>query len=113
MGKQLGFFDVDRRLDQLAKAGDPLLALARVVDFELFRAAIEAATRFSDRPRRPATLSPPHAISDRVGARRDAVLMLKVFVLQALYGLANAAAECQSRDRLSYQRLKAELAAEK
>jgi len=92
MAKQFGFFDVDRRLAQLTRAGDPLLALAKVVDIALFRDEIEAATKFVDRGKGG---RPPW----------DAVLMLKVFVLQALYGLSDEATEYQIRDRLSFQRL--------
>jgi IS5 family transposase len=32
-----GFFDVDERLRRLTDLGDQLLALAKVVDFEIFR----------------------------------------------------------------------------
>ena len=45
MAGQAGFFDADGRLAWLSSAGDPL---ARVVDFELFRPALEASLARSD-----------------------------------------------------------------
>jgi hypothetical protein len=43
MAGQPGFFDGDERLKALSAAGDPLERLAKVVDFEVFRDALEAA----------------------------------------------------------------------
>jgi hypothetical protein len=40
---QPGFFDLDERYAALSSAGDPLVRLALVVEFELFRAELEAA----------------------------------------------------------------------
>jgi IS5 family transposase len=91
MAGQAGFFDTDERLAWLSGAGDPLERLSRVVDFELFRAELEAALARSDRSRGG---RPPY----------DAVLMFKVLVLQALYTLSDDAAEYQIRDRLSFMR---------
>ena len=88
---QRGFFDVDERLAQLPKAGDPLLRLASVVDFEIFRGELNRALsrRSRDKGGRPPM---------------DAVLMFKVLVLQALYGLSDEQAEFHVRDRLSFMR---------
>jgi transposase, IS5 family len=91
MGQQPGFFDVDERLAALSAAGDPLERLSAVVDFELFRPVLDVALARSDRSRGG---RPPY----------DAVLMFKVLVLQALYGLSDDAAEFQIRDRLSFMR---------
>jgi hypothetical protein len=58
MSGQPGFFDLDERYRALSAAGDALERLARAVDFELFRAELEAALRRSDPPRagvRPTT----------------------------------------------------------
>jgi IS5 family transposase len=88
---QPGFFDVDERLAALSAAGDPLERLSTVVDFELFRPVLDAALARSDRRRGG---RPPY----------DAVLMFKVLVLQALYGLSDDAVEFQIRDRLSFMR---------
>ena len=64
---QPGLFDLDERYAALSKRGDPLEWLAAVVDFEMFRADLEAALDRSDRSRggRPAM---------------DAVMMFQVLV---------------------------------
>jgi hypothetical protein len=49
MADQPGFFDLDGRYRALSAAGDPLERLAAVIDFELFRADLDAALRRSDR----------------------------------------------------------------
>ncbi len=91
MGGQLGFFDLEDRLATLSAAGDPLERLASAVDFEIFRPALKRALRRSDRGKGG---RPPF----------DPVLMFKVLVLQALYGLSDGQAEYQIRDRLSFMR---------
>jgi IS5 family transposase len=91
MARQAGFFDTDERLRSLSAAGDPLERLAAVVDFELFRAELEAALARGDRSRGG---RPPF----------DAVLMFRILVLQALYTLSDDQAEYQLRDRLSFMR---------
>ena len=88
---QPGLFDLDERYAALSKRGDPLERLAAVVDFEMFRADLEAALARSDRSRGG---RPP----------MDAVMMFQVLVLQALYGLADEQTEFQIRDRLSFMR---------
>ena len=65
--------------------------LAKVVDFELFRAELEAALQRSDRSKGG---RPPY----------DAVLMFRVLVLQTLYTLSDDQTEYQLRDRLSFMR---------
>lgn len=91
MGVQPGFFDTEEQLRELSEAGDPLERLLAVVDFEVFRGDLDAALRRSDR---------------RKGGRPplDAVMMFKILVLQALYGLSDEATEYQVRDRLSFMR---------
>ncbi len=88
---QPGFFDLDERYAALSKNGDPLQRLSQVVDFEVFRADLERSLNRSDGSRggRPAM---------------DAVMMFKVLVLQALYGLSDEQVEFQIRDRLSFMR---------
>ena len=88
---QPGLFDLDERYAALSRRGDPLERLAAVVDFEIFRADLEAALDRSDRSRGG---RPP----------MDAVMMFQVLVLQALYGLADEQTEFQIRDRLSFMR---------
>lgn len=75
MAGQPGFFDADERLKALSAAGDPLERLARVVDFEAFRAELETALARAGRAKGG---RPPY----------DAVLMFKVLVLQTLYTLS-------------------------
>jgi hypothetical protein len=75
----------------LSGAGDPLQRLASVVDFQVFRGVLDPALARSDRANGG---RPPY----------DAVLMFKVLILQALYGLSDEPAEFQLRDRLSFMR---------
>lgn len=91
MSGQLGFFDLEDRYAQLSKAGDPLEKLASVVDFEPFRYRIVKALKRSDGAKGG---RPPY----------DPILMFKVLILQALYGLSDEQAEFQIRDRLSFMR---------
>ena len=91
MAGQPGFFDGDERLRALSAAGDPLERLARVMDFELFRADLEAVLARSDRAKGG---RPPY----------DPVLMFKVLVLQTLYTLSDDQTEYQLKDRLSFMR---------
>ena len=88
---QAGFFDAEERLRWLSASGDPLERLRAVVEFEAFRAELEAALPRADRSRGG---RPPY----------DAVLMFRVLVLQALYTLSDEQTEYQLRDRLSYMR---------
>ena len=91
MAGQPGLFDLDERYAALSRTGDPLERLATVVDFEVFRADLDAALARSDRSKGG---RPP----------MDAVMMFKVLVIQALYGLADEQTEFQIRDRLSFMR---------
>lgn len=91
MSGQPGFFDLDERYAALAAAGDPLVRLGALVDFELFRPRLVRALRRSDRGKGG---RPPY----------DPVLMFKIMVLQALYGLSDDQTEFQIRDRLSFMR---------
>ena len=68
MAGQPGFFDLDERYAALSAAGDPLLRLVELVDFEVFRPSLLRALRRSDRSRGG---RPPY----------DPVLMFKVLVL--------------------------------
>ena len=91
MARQPGFFDLDERYAALSAAGDPLLRLSELVDFEVFRPPLLRALRRSDRAKGG---RPPY----------DPVLMFKVLVLQALYNLSDDQTEFQIRDRLSFMR---------
>lgn len=86
-----GMFDLDFRLQELAKGGDPLLKLNEAIDWEIFRPLLET---IRDKERKSNAGRPPY----------DAVLMFKIVVLQSLYNLGDDAIEYQIRDRLSFMR---------
>jgi IS5 family transposase len=88
---QRGFFDVDERLKRVSDLGDPLEAMAAVIDFEGFRPLLDQALKRFDGAKggRPAF---------------DPVLMFKVLILQALNDLSDERAEFLITDCLSYMR---------
>ncbi len=86
-----GFFDVDERLRRLSDLGDQLLAFARVVDFEMFRAELSKALAYSDGAQGG---RPPF----------DPVMMFKILVIQAANTLSDERAEFLINDRLSFMR---------
>ncbi len=88
---QPGFFDLDERYRALAATGDPLIKLAKLIEFEVFRGPLLTALARSDGSRGG---RPPY----------DPVLMFKILVLQTLYTLSDDAAEFQIKDRLSFMR---------
>ena len=91
---QLGFFDADKRLAALSAKGDPLEAIDRLVPWESFRADIEAVVLTPDEMRKSSAGRKPV----------DAIVMLRMLVLQALHNLSDDQAEYQVRDRLSFTR---------
>jgi transposase, IS5 family len=86
-----GFFDLDDRLAELSAKGDDLERVKALIDFELFRAALEGAVPRADRAKggRPAF---------------DHVLMFKVLILQAMHALSDVRTEFLIKDRLSFMR---------
>jgi len=88
---QPGFFDVEERLRELSKQGDPLEALSATVDFEIFRPVIDRAL---GRPDRSKGGRPEH----------DRVLKFRMLVLKSMHGLSFARTEYLVRDRLSWMR---------
>jgi IS5 family transposase len=88
---QFGLFDYNKRLSRIDKAGDPLVELNKLVDWELFRELIE---RSREKPRK----SP-------AGAKGyDSILLFKILILQALYNLSDEGIEFQILDRYSFSR---------
>lgn len=90
-----GLFDLDERLAELSAKGDDLERLNAVVDFEMFRAALEATVPRADRSKGG---RPPF----------DAVLMFKVLILQTMHSLSDERTEYLIKDRLAFSRLVAE-----
>lgn len=86
-----GFFDLDDRLAELSAKGDDLARVKALVDFEMFRPALEAAVPRADRSKggRPAF---------------DHILMFKVLILQAMHTLSDERTEFLIKDRLSFMR---------
>jgi IS5 family transposase len=86
-----GFFDVDLRLAELSAKGDDLERVKWLVDFEMFRPALEGAIPRADRSKggRPAF---------------DHLLMFKVLILQAMHALSDERCEYLIKDRLSFMR---------
>ncbi|GLR45675.1 hypothetical protein GCM10007880_61930 [Mesorhizobium amorphae] len=91
MRGQAGFWDIDERYVRLSEAGDPLEKLNAVVAWEVFRKPLGKALKRSDGAKGG---RPPY----------DPVMMFKIMVLQALYGLSDDQAEFQIQDRLSFMR---------
>ena len=91
MGQQPGFFDVDERLRELSAKGDDLERIAGLVDFEMFRPALEDAVPRSNGAKGG---RPPF----------DHVLMFKVLLLQAMHTLSDERCEYLIKDRLSFMR---------
>lgn len=91
MAGQIGLWDVEGRLSQLSRHGDPLEKLSVTVDFEIFRADLVKAVPRRDRSR---------------GGRPpiDPVLKFRMLVLQALNGLSLEQTEFLVKDRLSWMR---------
>lgn len=92
MRGQAGFWDIDERYVRLSEAGDPLEKLKALVPWEVFRKPLAKALKCSDGAKGG---RPPS----------DPVMMFKIIVLQALYGLSDDQAEFQIQDRLSLMRL--------
>ena len=91
---QMGFYDVDKRLEAISAKGDPLEVINATVPFESFRSEIEGVVRLAPEARKSNAGRKPY----------DAVLMFKVLVLQTLYNLADGQLEYLIRDRLSFMR---------
>ncbi len=91
MRGQAGFFDIDERLKDLSAKGDDLERLKGLVDFEMFRSALEQAVPRADRSKGG---RPPF----------DHVFMFKVLILQTMHSLSDERCEYLIKDRLSFMR---------
>lgn len=93
---QLSFFDLNDRLAQISKIGDPLEVLNEIVDWSKFDGVLLEAKAKDLTDRR---------VKGHAGRKPFSLrLMLKVFVLQSLYNLSDDQMEYQIKDRLSFMR---------
>jgi transposase, IS5 family len=91
---QTGFFDADNRLSMLSLKGDPLEAISKLMPWEMFRADIESVVLTAEESRKSKAGRKPI----------DALVLLRMLVLQSLYNLSDDQIEYQVRDRLSFTR---------
>jgi transposase, IS5 family len=91
---QMGFFDADKRLSILSLKGDPLEAISKLMPWEMFRADIESVVLPAEESRKSKAGRKPI----------DALVLLRMLVLQSLYNLSDDQIEYQVRDRLSFTR---------
>lgn len=85
------FFDLENRLEDIDRMGDPLAALDQVIEWEKFRPLL---VRIHDKERKSNAGRKPY----------DVVQMLKILILQSLYNLSDNRTEFMIRDRLSFAR---------
>lgn len=88
---QAGLFGLSDQLKRLSDCGDPLETMSRVVDFEIFRPALEKALAYGDGAKGG---RPPY----------NPVAMFKVLILAAQNTVSDARMEFLIRDRLSWLR---------
>jgi transposase len=87
-----GFFDEQYSIDRLSEIGNPLEAIIKVVDFEMFRRTLEAKLLNTNK-------------KNNAGARPyDVVMMFKIMILQRYYGLGDKQIEYQIIDRTSFKK---------
>ena len=91
---QMGFFDADKRLSILSLKGDPLEAISKLMPWEMFRGDIESVVLPAEESRKSKAGRKPI----------DALVLLRMLVLQSLYNLSDDQIEYQVRDRLSFTR---------
>jgi len=84
-----GLFDYEYQLQKIKSKNPPLQRLNALIDWELFRPALEQAipNRTGEQGGRPPL---------------DRILMFKVLILQRIYNLSDEQTELQIRDRLSF-----------
>jgi len=88
---RIGLFDKDETSEKLSKLGNPLEKLHKVIDFEMFRSALEATML-------------NHEKKSNVGQKPyDVVMMFKIILLKRFYNLSDEQAEYQINDRLSFK----------
>jgi len=87
-----GLFDRQFNQEHLYNMGNPLEAISKVIDFEMFRPALESKLLNTDK-------------KNNAGAKPfDVVMMFKIMILQRYYGLGDKQVEYQIVDRTSFKK---------
>ena len=89
-----GLFDEQNVLDKLTKLGDPLVLVAKYIDFNLFKDTILKYTGRSVDTEKLSKGRPSY----------DVVTMIKILFIQRLYNLSDEQLEFQIVDRMSFRR---------
>jgi transposase, IS5 family len=85
-------FDEEETYKKLSEIGNPLEKISLVIDFEMFRTALENGLLNKEK-------------KSNAGAKPyDVVMMFKILILQRYYGLGDAQIEYQILDRLSFKK---------
>ncbi len=86
-----GLFDEEFTKERLFLMGNPLEAISKVIDFELFRETLENKLLNTNK-------------KNNAGAKPyDVVLLFKILILQRYYGLGDSQVEYQILDRTSFK----------
>jgi len=86
-----GLFDEQFTKERLSQIGNPLEAISKVIDFEMFRSTLEEKLLNASK-------------KSNAGAKPfDVVMMFKVLILQRYYGLGDKQVEYQILDRSSFK----------
>ena len=86
-----GLFDEQFSIERLSQIGNPLEAISKVIDFEMFRTTLEKKLLNTNK-------------KSNAGAKPfDVVMMFKVLILQRYYGLGDKQVEYQILDRTSFK----------
>ena len=86
-----GLFDEEFTKEQLRVMGNPLAAISKVMDFELFRETLENKLLNTNK-------------KNNAGAKPyDVVMLFKILILQRYYGLGDSQVEYQILDRTSFK----------
>jgi IS5 family transposase len=85
-------FDEQFTIEKLSEIGNPLDAISKVIDFEMFRSNLEKKLLNTDK-------------KNNAGAKPfDVVTMFKIIRLQRYYGLGDKQVEYQILDRMSFKK---------
>jgi len=86
-----GLFDEEFTKDRLSVMGNPLEAVSKVIDFEMFRKTLESKLLNTNK-------------KNNAGAKPyDVVMLFKILILQRYYGLGDSQVEYQILDRTSFK----------